>query len=579
MFVAEQALARILIVDDDTTLHRDLRNVLQPGLSAQAGSGLAFEDEQNQSTGGLIEVESAQLCNEALDMLDKARQGDAAFDLAIFDLRRPTGRKSFETIERLWERDPHLQIIVCASLEDYAWDDITERLGEPDRLLILKKPFDNRELIQAVRNLREKRQLLSQAQCNVDTLQHLVASRSRELEALHLESESLLSAISAGLVAYDAFGFVTRWNGVAEKLFRLTAQETVSQLMMELKLPWEAPDVFSEFFQTNQYLNGKRIELKLVDANGEPTTVEVSLHPVSMNGLPVGGLMLVDDVTARRHLEHQLNQAQKLEAVGQLAAGIAHEINTPMQYVGDNVQFLHSTLDKVLPTFDLIHQIVSAEVDQAALVSKIRESAARINWRRELEQLPSAINDVEQGIENVVRIVQAMKELSHPGTETPTALDIHRILESAVVVARSEWKRVATVEMAFAPNPPCLLGFANQLQQVILNLLVNATHAVEARYKGDCTLPGRIRIATQCSKDRFLISIEDNGCGIPEKIRDRVFEPFFTTKGVGKGTGQGLAIAHQMIAKNHQGRLWFESVLGTGTTFFIELPARTEAIV
>ncbi len=229
----------------------------------------------------------------------------------------------------------------------------------------------------------------------------------------------------------------------------------------------------------------------------------------------------------------------------------------------------------------MIQEIVTGDpADNATALSRIRASLGKINLQSLLDQLPKAVVDVEQGIENVVRIVQAMKELSHPGTETPAGLDIHRILESASVVSRSEWKHIATIETKFDPNPPYLVGFANQLQQVFLNLIVNATHAVDARRKLDESHQGKILLSTMTMKDRFVISVQDNGCGIPDEIRTRVYDPFFTTKGIGKGTGQGLAITHKIIVKNHQGRLWFESEVGKGTTFFIDLPiAEAPAII
>ena len=571
------SLIRILVVDDNPDIHQDIRKILSPRQVNQRLDeleSLMFEETQAQVANSQYEMEHACQGQDALKMVIDAGDADAAFDLAIVDMRMPPGRDFVQTVERLWECDPNLHIIICTAYTEYFWDEINQRLGSPNKLLILKKPFDDCELLQAVRAMGDRRRLLQQAQTNLDNLQLLVKQRDRELESLHLESESLLDAISAGLIAYDAFGLVTRWNDAAEKMFGVSAEQSLNKLVMELELPWQEPEVFSDFFRCNQYLHGKRIELVLNCAEGEPITVELSLHPVTMHGLPVGGLMLVDDVTIRRQLEHQLNQSQKLEAVGQLAAGIAHEINTPMQYVGDNVQFLHSTFKKVEPTLRFIETLVGSELNDDAVVKpQICKALGNVKLTRVLEQMPKAIEDVEQGIANVVRIVQAMKELSHPGSEEPAPMDIHRILESAIVVSRSEWKHIAHIERDFAQNPPGMVGFANQLQQVILNLLVNATHAVEARHKGDASVPGKIRLSTMVMKDRFLISIQDNGCGIPDKIRNRVYDPFFTTKDVGKGTGQGLAIAYQIIVKNHQGRLWFESEAGQGTTFFIELPA------
>ncbi len=162
-----------------------------------------------------------------------------------------------------------------------------------------------------------------------------------------------------------------------------------------------------------------------------------------------------------------------------------------------------------------------------------------MNLARLIDQMPKAIDDAQQGIDNVARIIVAMKEFSHPGTAVPTALDINRVLESTVVVSKCEWKYVAEVELDLDPHTPSIAGFANELQQVFLNLVVNAAHAVEARGKTDEQFRGKIRVASSYRGDRCLVTVNDNGCGIPANIRNRVYDPFFTTKAVGKGTGQG----------------------------------------
>ncbi len=318
-----ESLVRVLVIDDNSDIHEDIRRILSSRPVNHRLDELespTFEETHAPVTSQLYETEHACQVQDALKMVIEAFNADAAFDLAIVNTSTQPDRDSIQTVERLWKRDPDLHILLCTANFDEDWDEINLRFGSQTKLLILKKPFDDCELLQAVRALSDRRRLQQQAQCSLDKLQLLVQQRSRELESLHLESESLLEAISAGMVAYDAFGIVTRWNDAAEKLFAMSAEQALDKLVMELELAWQEPQLFAEFFRCNQYLKDKRIELVLNGAGGEPLTVEISLHPVSLHGLPVGGLMLVDDVTVRRQLERQLNQSQKLEAVGQLAA-------------------------------------------------------------------------------------------------------------------------------------------------------------------------------------------------------------------------------------------------------------------
>ncbi len=279
------------------------------------------------------------------------------------------------------------------------------------------------------------------------------------------------------------------------------------------------------------------------------------------------------DLRERKQLETELGHARKLEAVGQLAAGIAHEINTPTQYVGDSVHFLRDAFDA-----------------QRRLIAKYREAVDRLravgghdDFVREVEDLeeevdlayideavPGCFDRSFDGIERISKIVRAMKEFAHPGQSEKSPADINQALTSTLTIARNEYKYVADVETAFGDLPPvsCHIG---ELNQVFLNLLVNAAHAI-SDVVGGTGNRGVIRVSTEVDGDAVVIEIQDTGAGIPESIRDRVFEPFFTTKEVGRGSGQGLAIARSVVVDKHGGSITFDSVVGQGTTFRIRLP-------
>lgn len=282
-------------------------------------------------------------------------------------------------------------------------------------------------------------------------------------------------------------------------------------------------------------------------------------------------VLLFTDVVDRRLLEQQYHHSQKLESLGQLASGIAHEINNPLQYISDNIQFLKASLMELRPMLALLRSLQRRPECEHVLAEQVLEHVRALDLERMLEHVPQAVQDAEEGVSHVSRIVRAMKEFSHPGSETELPVNLNHILESTLVVSRSEWKFVADVETSFQPDLPKVAGYSGELHQIFLNLLVNAAHAIASANAATGRVKGRIRVCTFQTGDSCTVCIEDNGCGIPREIEDRIFEPFFTTKEIGKGTGQGLAIARRVVEK-HGGSLRFESAAGHGTTFYVQLP-------
>jgi signal transduction histidine kinase len=289
----------------------------------------------------------------------------------------------------------------------------------------------------------------------------------------------------------------------------------------------------------------------------------------------VSGAVVWRSGLRRERLESELRDAQKLEAVGQLAGGIAHEINTPSQYISNNLTFLaeaHATL------FALVRgclALIDDLKDREDLAERMREID---NLRRGADldfltaEIPSATEQSIFGIKQISRIVLAMKEFSHPGAQGKALTDLNRAIENTITISRNEWKHVAKVETDFDPALPAVICLPGEITQVLLNLLVNAAHAVRAA--GHDAANGSIRIATAIEGDAAVVRVEDNGTGIPEAIRGKVFNPFFTTKAVGKGTGQGLTIARDIVVNKHGGSIRFETLTGKGTTFIIHLPIR-----
>ncbi|HEY0194943.1 MAG TPA: ATP-binding protein [Kofleriaceae bacterium] len=274
----------------------------------------------------------------------------------------------------------------------------------------------------------------------------------------------------------------------------------------------------------------------------------------------------------RSAMEVELRQAQKLESVGRLASGIAHEINTPVQFVSDSCGFLETASEELTSVVRLDRELLDGlahrrlTIDQALARRAAREAELELGYL--MEQLPLAIQRSLQGLTRVTDIVRAMKEFAYPDRVEQAPADLNRAITSTLTVAHTEYKYVAELETEFAELPlvTCHVG---ELNQVVLNIVVNAAHAIEAQRRETM---GKITVRTRAARDKVQIIIEDNGCGIPAAVIDKIYDPFFTTKEIGKGTGQGLAIARAVVVDKHHGQLDVHSTVGAGTRFTITLP-------
>lgn len=271
--------------------------------------------------------------------------------------------------------------------------------------------------------------------------------------------------------------------------------------------------------------------------------------------------------------QHQLVQAQKLEAIGQLAAGVAHEINTPIQYINDNTSFIAASLRELGTALEAALAIVDAAraahiaEEHIARFDELGSSSAVVEL---IEEMPDAAQETLDGTVRVAEIVRALKAFSHPGSEDKAPVNLNDIVTTTLTVSRNEWKYVAEVTTDLEENLPEVEGHANQLHQVLLILVVNSAQAIAESIGED--EKGSITIGTRACPDYVELYVADTGGGIPEDIARKVFDPFFTTKDVGKGSGQGLSVAHNLIVEKHNGGIDFVSEPGVGTTFTIRLP-------
>jgi PAS domain S-box-containing protein len=319
----------------------------------------------------------------------------------------------------------------------------------------------------------------------------------------------------------------------------------------------------------------QNFECQVLQKDSSRIWISLSVRVIRQNGSAVRYLGMNENITERKVLREQLFQAQKLESVGQLAAGIAHEINTPTQYIGDNVRFLKDAFQDLRCVLASYGRMLSGAREgdlSGETIKEICEAVDRADPAYLLEEIPKAIDQTLEGVLRVSTLVGAMKEFSHPGTKEKIPLDLNHAIGSTITVARNEWKYVADMETEFDPSLPMIPCLPGEFNQVILNLIVNAAHAIADVYQPGCAGKGKIKVQTENCRKWAEIRVIDTGSGIPAEVRSRIFDPFFTTKEIGKGTGQGLAIARSVVVDKHGGTIDFETEEGKGTTFIIRLP-------
>lgn len=395
------------------------------------------------------------------------------------------------------------------------------------------------------------------------------------------EAEVFINAVPSILVGLNRNSNITRWNATSTRVFGLTESEVAGKNFFECGIKWVRPGM-SEEIQSWFHGPSRRCDQIPFELRGETRLLGLTITPVHDADENSTKLLVIgSDTTERSVLEDQLRQAQKLESVGQLAAGIAHEINTPTQYIGDNVRFLQDAfqdLKTLLTHYERLSVAGEGRSLSGETVQEILDAVKHADPTYLLEEIPKAIEQTLEGVSRVSTLVSAMKEFSHPGTKERIPLDLNHAIESTITVARNEWKYVADLEAEFDSSLPPISCQPGQFNQVILNLIVNAAHAIGDVVGSGNSTKGKIKVQTQNCPEWAEIRIQDTGPGIPENARARIFDPFFTTKEIGKGTGQGLAIARSVVVDKHHGTIHFETELGKGTTFVIRLPKDNQAL-
>jgi PAS domain S-box-containing protein len=434
---------------------------------------------------------------------------------------------------------------------------------------------------------RELLTWISSTYGNMDRERYLVersieiSSREmRELNAKIAEERdkfaSIFKATPSGMAIVDTSGFVVEVNQALGDMLEYTPDEIIGHKVSEFFDPEEKESAEARIRElASAQVTVTRQHRRFLNRKGGSIIADVQARTIrDADGNPKMILMLVDDVTEKNRLEVELRHSQKLESVGRLAAGIAHEINTPIQFVGDNVSFLSDAFEQLVALCDTYRTLCEKaatgplSADDIAC-QKQHEEKADLDYIR--VNVPTSIGSTVDGVGRVARIVQSMKAFAHPDRGERSVADINNALHNTLTVATNELKYVANVETNYGEIPaiPC---FLSDLNQVFLNLLVNAAHAI-GDVVGTSGQRGTIRVRTFMEKNSVVVAISDTGTGIPPAVQGHIFDPFFTTKGVGKGTGQGLALAHSVVVEQHGGTITFETEPGKGTTFFVRIPA------
>jgi PAS domain S-box-containing protein len=510
--------------------------------------------EDNPADARVVErhLKDAGLNDCACDWVQTA--GDAAqrlqnveYDLVLLDLGLPdaSGLQALRALRAVADLTP---IIVLTGSDDYKQGLVAVREGAQDYL--------------------EKRRVNAGMLSRIVSYSVERSSFHRDLVRATRRYQDLFNNVPVALFTAERDGKLKTANAAFVKLIGSTGKPVSDVNFLDLLHEPAKRAHFLDLMSRQGMVEGWETVIR--DCKSSQLHVLVNAAPLydasqafaGWEGCITDISILRQTLEERDRLEDNLRQAQKLEAIGQLAAGIAHEINTPTQYVGDNLRFLKESFGEL---DGLLTQLVDFGGEPA------RSALAEADFDYLKEEIPRALNQSLEGVDRVAKIVRAMKEFSHPAREK-TATDLNRAIQSTITVASNEWKYVAEVEMDLDTNLPSVHCSPAEFNQVVLNIVVNAAHAISDVVGDGGHGKGKIRVKTRPEGEWAVIEISDTGAGMPAHVQQRIFEPFFTTKEVGKGTGQGLAIAHNVIVDKHGGTIKVSSSPGKGTTFTIRLP-------
>ena len=519
-------------------------------------------------------------------------------DMLLTDLRMPE-LDGMDLIQKVVGEDPDIPVIISSgmgtmtdvieALRIGAWDYLIKPIVNFDILNhSINKAWQHTQLLQQTKDYqssleKQVQQRTSELlQQNLQLEQEIKERKSQEAQVLHAkqEWERTVDAMPDMIAIVDKENNIIRMNKTMIDKTGKSYQELVgSKCYSWVHDKDEMPD-YCPHTKLLQDHRSHRVEIYEENLGGH---CELIVTPYcDPDGSLIGSIHIIRDINDQKRAEYEkemiqsrLLHAQKLESVGQLAAGIAHEINTPAQFIGTNIDFLQEANRDISEFMNRIQEIAQNAPQE---ISKTINSAMdKMDWGYLAEEVPLAISQSHEGVKRVTSIIRAMKEFSHPGNKEKVPYNLNDIINTTITVARNEWRYVAEVNLELDPELPRVPLLTDEIGQVVLNILVNAAHAIAEKLGSNPDdAKGTINISTRNIKNSVELRINDTGAGMTKKAQLRIFDPFYTTKKVGKGTGQGLAISHDVIVEKHQGTITVESIPGEGTTFIVRLPLNRE---
>jgi two-component system NtrC family sensor kinase len=426
--------------------------------------------------------------------------------------------------------------------------------------------------------------MLARERAAREVAEGLLEQKSRELYEVNLKLrassaiyqqeayylQTILDVARDGIMTLTSNGIIERANASAASIFNCKLETLIGRSVCDLVESKDSvrPDYDNRFFVDLCSHARPTIQVVGVRDDGERSEIELSASSGQTDHCEII-IWILRDIDVIQKIKRQSDLSQRLEGIGQLAAGIAHEINTPIQYILENTKFFADawrTLEGALQAYEQ-HSVATPEV---------LDAMSKVGTQEELQffrcEAPIAIEETKLGAQRVAKIVSSVKEFSHPGTEEKVFTDLNLVVESAVTVTAHHWQPVAELRMELNPSLPLVSCIRASINQVLVNLLVNAADAVQERNQKTYRNLGMITIKTRYDDANVYLVVSDTGNGINPDHINKIFNPFFTTKDVGKGTGQGLSITHDIIVEKHGGHVEVDTVLGQGTTFTISLP-------
>ena len=548
------AANRILIVDDNVTIHADFRKILAPPDTADVQlrdtESLLFGQSVDTAAVAtpVYQIDSASQGQEGLRMVELALDEGRPYALAFVDVRMPPGWDGIETVDRIWQKQPELPVVICTAYSDYSWQEMMSRLGHSNNLVVLRKPFEAVEVLQLAHSLTGKWLLARQVRAHIEELDGLVRARTRSLEetneALKSSEERFAKAFRCNpvpLLLVDAVeGRCVDVNPSFLALTGFLREEVVGHQPVALNL-FVRPEIERELRETilAQHPVANR-QMELNGQDGKTFIALVSAEPLDLQKRP-HLLLSLHDITERINIETQLRQAQKMEAVGQIAAGVAHDFNNILAVIQGHAEL----------------QLSAGHADESLLES---------------------LQEVSQAANRAAALTRQLLAFSRKQMLRPRALDLSELLVNLGKMLRRIIGENILLHIHCAENLPPVLADQINLEQVVINLAVNARDAMPRG--GPLTITAEpVEVPPEHKHEQpdaligtfVKLSVTDKGVGMDQTVRRKIFEPFFTTKAVGKGTGMGLATVYGIV-KQHHGWIEVESQPGVGTVFKVYLP-------